>query len=89
MPTIVGLDDLKINYDGFRRVCKHMFTKLKGTAAFMGKLIRNLEQDSDDDELLAKIKAIQLDLNGSMKDTSIMMQNVAGNCFNDYSDYSL
>ena len=74
----ISVDDLgamKGAFAGFHKLCSQMFKQLQGTAEFLEKLIRSLENDEDEQakKLLAKIRSIHLGLNNSMQDASVMM----------------
>jgi bisphosphoglycerate-dependent phosphoglycerate mutase len=71
------LEYMKSTFSGFRKLCSEMFKQLQTTASFLEKLIRSLENDEDEGakKLLAKIRAIQLDLNVSMHNASVMIDD--------------
>jgi hypothetical protein len=71
------LQTMKYEFVRFRDLCSKMFQQLQGTASFLEKLIRHLENSDDEaaKKLLEKIKGIHLDLNMSMNDASIMIES--------------
>uniref|UniRef100_A0AC34G237 Uncharacterized protein n=1 Tax=Panagrolaimus sp. ES5 TaxID=591445 RepID=A0AC34G237_9BILA len=71
------LQTMKYEFVRFRDLCTKMFQQLQGTATFLEKLIRHLEESDDEaaKKLLAKIKGIHLNLNTSMHDASIMIES--------------
>jgi hypothetical protein len=71
------LQTMKYEFVRFRDLCSKMFQQLQGTASFLEKLIRRLENSDDEaaKKLLEKIKGIHLDLNMSMNDASIMIES--------------
>uniref|UniRef100_A0AC35FN64 Uncharacterized protein n=1 Tax=Panagrolaimus sp. PS1159 TaxID=55785 RepID=A0AC35FN64_9BILA len=75
------LQTMKYEFVRFRDLCSKMFQQLQGTASFLEKLIRHLENSDDEaaKKLLEKIKGIHLDLNMSMNDASIMIESAQSN----------
>uniref|UniRef100_A0A914Z063 Uncharacterized protein n=1 Tax=Panagrolaimus superbus TaxID=310955 RepID=A0A914Z063_9BILA len=71
------LQTMKYEFVRFRDLCTKMFQQLQGTASFLEKLIRHLENSNDEaaKKLLAKIKSIHLDLNTSINDASVMIES--------------
>ncbi|KAI1729460.1 hypothetical protein DdX_01701 [Ditylenchus destructor] len=60
-----------------RGVCNDLFSKLQGTAEFLQNLLDGLDEDDDEGkELMKKIKNIRLDLDKSMGEAMLLVDEV-------------
>ncbi|KAE9556770.1 hypothetical protein FO519_000176 [Halicephalobus sp. NKZ332] len=73
------LDMFKSGFIMYRNVCSKMFEKLKMTADFLQILLEILETSTDDSvkQLVEKIRALQMALNSSIDEASILLENAA------------
>jgi len=71
------LDMFKSGFLLYRQVCSKMFEKLKMTADFLQLLLEILETSTDDSvkQLIEKIRALQMALNTSIDEASILLES--------------
>lgn len=77
------LDMFKSGFIMYRQVCGKMFEKLKMTADFLQLLLEILETSTDDSvkQLIEKIRALQMALNSSIDEASVLLESAASELY--------
>ena len=85
------LDMFKSGFLLYRQVCSKMFEKLKMTADFLQLLLEILETSTDDSvkQLIEKIRALQMALNTSIDEASILLESATSKFYFWITDYYL